>query len=183
MREKDAWYIRAYWACWRFFCNLPSALRFRFKYKFHIIKTQLNPWEWHDTDKRLLYGMMDLFVDFYEQEVVDGGIVDWDGDDDHKKTYVEMLAIYNWWKNYNNRLKEIDDALDVWYESSQDFVIEKTDDADNDIIKIKKSPMDDKERVHLDKLHNKLHKLENKLIDEEEEMMIRLVKIRHCLGT
>lgn len=175
VNEKDSWYIRAYWACWRFFCNLPSALRFRFKYKFHIIKTKLNPWEWHDTDKRLLYGMMDLFADFYEQEVVDG-IVDWDGDDDHKKTYTEMLAIYNWWKNHNNRLKEIDDALDIWYESSQDFTTEETD---NGMIRIKMSPMEDKEKVHFDRLHE----LEKKLNDEEEEMMIRLVKIRNYLWT
>ena len=138
--------------------------------RHHLIRTKLPKGQWYDTDTRLLYGMMNLLIEYLEKEKP-FEIVNWDSDEDHKKARDEMIAIRDWWLNYDNRKKEIEKALDEWHSKkfvSGDHWIRDINAEDTPEVKV---------------LFDKLHALEAKLLEEEEEMLIRLVKIRGYLWT
>jgi hypothetical protein len=142
----------------------------RFWHKYYLIDTGLHRDQWIDTDTKMLYAMMKLLVDYIEGEKPFEH-VDWEDDAFHKNAKEEMIQIYNWWKNYDTRMKEIQIALDNWYVSSggnhKEFL---------DFCNSESSP----ETERLFDLHTKL---EEALLKEEEDMMIRLVKIRGFLWT
>ena len=85
-----------------------------------------------------------------------------------------MEIIYNWWKNcYSSKQKEIKNSLDEWHS-------EKFGEAEGDgWLDELNRPDTLKER----NLFDNHHQLEKRLDDEEEEMLIRLIKIRHFLWT
>ena len=70
--------------------------------KHHLIRTGLPRGQWYDTDTRMLYGMMNLLVEFIDKEKPFEHI-DWDYDDFHKGIRDEFLAIRAWWDNYQKR--------------------------------------------------------------------------------
>jgi hypothetical protein len=150
------------WRAWYNFLDIPYYLKQRFIRKHHIVKTTLNPWTWHETDTRLLYCTMALLEDFFVKQI-SMDIVCWDSDEEHKHARKEMDEIRAWWKNYDNRQKEIDNALTEWSDEFKGFG--------------KKQTPKEKE------LMNKLHDMEVKLNEEEKEMMKRLVDIRSFLWT
>lgn len=153
--------------------NFPYALKMRIFRKHHIIKTSLNPWCGHDTAEILLYGMMDCFKNFYEEEIVDG-VVNWAGDAEHVLARRSMDEIYLWWKDYPNRLKQIDEALNNWYELEKitgGFLLDE-----RKTVKMKRT----KECQEAWEL---IPKLEAKLEKETEKMIISLCKIRRWLWT
>ena len=78
---------------------------------------------------------------------------------------------YNWWKNYPNREKENEKALDNWFSKNYK-------DGDDFLERLNTVRTDDKET-----LFRHLNEMEDKLTKEEEEMLIRLMKIRNFLWT
>lgn len=146
-------------------------LKNRFIRKPHLIDTKLKKGQWWDTDSRLLYGMMNLLIEFVEKERP-FEVVIWDSDDVSIHVKKEILTIKAWWENYNNRKNEISEALSTWH----DMKFGK--DSDDWIDKINED-----DTPEIDKAFKYLHELENKLHEEEEEMLIRLVKIRDYLWT
>jgi len=48
--------------------DLRYALKNRFCSKFYLIKTELNPWQYHEIDDRILYGIFHTLVDYVEIE-------------------------------------------------------------------------------------------------------------------
>ena len=138
----------------------------------HIIKTGLPVGRWYDSDGRMLYGMMNLLVEFIEGEEPFKW-VDWKSDKYHSHAAKEMKAIYKWWKNYPKREKQIDDALTKWH----DLKFRKNGKKDIDwLAEINKA---DSPEVKV--ASDYLRKLEGKLHKEEQEMLIRLVNIRDYL--
>lgn len=138
----------------------------------HLIRTGLPKGNWYDSDIRMLYGMMNLLTEFieYEKPFED---IEWNSDEFHKHARDEMIAIKSWWDNYDNRKREIEDALTAWHDAkfsgcSDDNWIERLNTRDTQDIK---------------DLSDKLHHLEADLSQEEEEMLIRLVKIRGYMWT
>lgn len=152
--------------------------------KSHLIDTKLPAGEYYDKDHKMLYGMMNLLVDYVEIEEpykYDSDEIDKDETNpymiemynNHNATKREILSIYNWWKNYDNRLKEINDLTNQW---SDEVSIEKKQVPD---ITYYSYSLNDKDKSLLDKIM----KLEEQLDKEEEEMLIRLVKVRGTLWT
>jgi hypothetical protein len=108
----------------------------------------------------MLYGMMDLFMQFIKDENPYNAC-DWNYDERHRKIYDTMKEIENWWKLYPHQLNMIDNALDEWY---------------NESIKNGHS-------LKSDELSKKLYKLQDKLAKEEHEMLHKLIDIRTSLWT
>jgi hypothetical protein len=93
--------------------ELYHAIRNRFR-RYDLIRTGLNKYKYYEIDERMLYGMMSLLVFFIEREK-SLEVVDWDYSEELLNAKSEMLVIYNWWKDYPNRLKQVDKLLDeLW---------------------------------------------------------------------
>jgi len=146
-------------------------LRNRFIRKHHLINTTLEKGKWWDTDTRLLYGTMQLLVEFIEKEKP-FEYINWDSDDLHKNAAKEMNAIYAWWKDYPRKVEEQDKALSTWSDA-------KFKDKSKDILECINSPDTEEDK----KNWKLINELEEKLLNEEEDMMIRLIKIRRFLWT
>ena len=151
--------------------------------KHHIVKTGLPVRAWYDTDTRLLYSIMALLTEFVEKEApLDGKPdfveVDWDSDDGHKHARAEMIEIYKWWKNYDNRMDEIDNTRMAWHNRVRSHM--KNDDLREYFGNMR---IFEKEDPEIRILFNKTTELEEKLEKEEEDMMIRVIKIREYLWT
>lgn len=140
--------------------------------RYDLIRTGLDKGGWHDTDKVMLYGMMNLLVIYVEEEysaVLEQEFLE-------KKTFIceeerlmvenaiaenkEMKEIYNWWKNYPNREKEIEAKYEEYGRYRRG-----------------------KRKIEKECASIEIRKMEDKLKEEEQEMLIRLVKIRGCLWT
>jgi hypothetical protein len=169
--------INLYYKIRYFIKNLPYRIKCRFYYKSYIIKTSLNKWARHDTVEILLYGMMDAFKEFYEIEVVDG-VVCYECDEQHRNVKRDMDEIYKWWCNYENRLKDIENALHEWYTNSQKWITKpcETNPKYKTIVFPERTPKETE-------LWEKLNKMEEDLEKETEEMLLKLVKIRNFLWT
>ncbi len=142
--------------------------------RMHLIDTRLAPGTWWDTDSRMLYGMMNLLVDYIENEEPFKHI-DWDSEERHQHVKKEIEAIYGWWINYDVRQEDIDKALTDWHNEASPKYVECKDKKFTEV----KFNHSEKER----QLHLKLHDMERKLNLEEELMLIRLIKIRNYLWT
>ena len=138
--------------------------------KYYLIDTGLSRGHWHDTDQKILYGMMALLKEFVEEEKP-FEFINWDSDDQHQNAKKEMVAIYEWWLNYEKRVEENDKALHEW--SLARFP------GGGDFLKELNAP-DTVESKNLFDIHTEMEK---KLDDEEEEMLMRMIKIRHFLWT
>jgi hypothetical protein len=148
--------------------------------KKHIIKTGLNRGTWYDTDIRLLYGMMSLLVEFVEKEKP-FEVTDYDSDDGHRQAALDIAAIYDWWKNYPNREKELDKTLSEWYKSSRwakAMVKKTTSEEFHRIINDKSEDAANEKELLL-----KHRDMENKLEEETTEILVKLVKLRGFLWT
>ena len=140
--------------------------------RYDLIRTGLPKTSWCDKDYLMLYGMMNLLVDYVEGEKC-FETINWDHDDDYKKIAKEIKEIYDWWKNYENRTKEIEKQLSVWHDE-----FEKRPSKDW-LKKVNDDPTPKKEK----KEHDKLNKMEEDLDREEQEMLHRLIDIRKYLWT
>jgi hypothetical protein len=173
------------------FWNVRCYIRNRFIDKMQYLKTGLEPGKYYDLDDRIIHGLFNELKDFVETELAwmnqlskdkkyrsrklrsrspEDGIeyLKWGmelKDDNGMPTrqatsFAEILELYNWWKNYPNR----PDPMDVsgW----SDIYDDKTVD----------------EAVKNEVSHN-LFDLEEQQDKEEEDMLIRLIKVRKSLWT
>jgi len=172
--KEDFWYDM--WHYTRPFCTIRDLYydtKNRLFKRYDLVRTGLNKSAWWDIDSKILYGMMNMLVDYVEKEKC-FEILDWDHDKEHKRVKKEIEEIYDWWKNYPNREKEIDEVLTAWHDYVYEDVMEL------DIFEqIKKGKKDKTSKKLLDQHCD----LEKKLNDEETEMLIRIVKIRNFLWT
>ena len=134
----------------------------------HVIKTGLDKGNWFDKDTQILYGMMNLLVDYVEKEDC-FGVIEWNSDEHHKKAAIEIKTIYDWWKNYKTREEEINNSTSKWHDEAKPCV-------ENSYFKTTET--ETSKRLLKETLN-----LEEKLEKEEEEMLIRLIKIRGYLWT
>lgn len=143
-----------------------------FGYKKNIVKMDY-PDVWLDADTRILYSNMQVLKEFVEEEM---HIVLWE-----EATSTEIMTIYNWWKNYDNRKQEISTALSSWHTEfmrRDGIEVKECTDKDEKFCEMLNRPTE-KENESNEKLNN----LEQKLLDEEQDMLYRLVKIRSRLWT
>jgi len=131
------------------------------KHKIHL-------YHWYDTDTKILYGNFQLLVDFVEKEEA-GGRIDWSHTPQHQKIWDEIQELYKWW---------IEIRPKKWKEnetpSMEDYGATKRE-------------FDDKEKSIAYKAWSKAcdenRKREEELLNEDTEMLIRLITIRTWLWT
>lgn len=169
------------------------AVFWRIKYKMHniyygiknhqnFVYTGLPLSCWYDIDIRMLYANMNLLVEFVEKEK---GLecIDW-SEGEWKDVKAEIDIIYAWWKNYANRLKEIDDTLEKWSKLSDKAYNRKFVPSDRkDCYEVKEEVIDKNKQEESEKLFHNLTKMETDLKKEETDMLCRLIKIREYLWT
>jgi len=151
-------------------------LRNRFFRKYYLIDTHLSKGSWHDSDYKILHGMMSVLVDFVEKEQK---IVDWTTDPEHQKAYDEFMSIYKWWKDYPNREKLINDKLHEWYDTAHPLGRDEL----GFNLNIFDSLMSTSKKIEANELSEELHQMEQKLKEEEQEMLHKLINIRSFLWT
>lgn len=132
------------------------AIKQRLFRKHHLVKTTLSPWQWADTDHRMLYVNMALFEQFLKNEKPFES-TDYTYNAYYRDLAKKMKMIDKWWKNYPQRLKDIDIALDVWH--------------------------DGRNTKNANKYSKKIHKMETDLLNEEQKMLHMLIDIRSGLWT
>ena len=154
-------------------------LRFRTWERHHVLKMRYLEPGWHDKDQILLHSMFEILCRFIEDEKA-GEIVDWNNDEIHKDAWKEMNDLYNWWEERQNRDKQnpilqpdlkhpemkftpLNDGSDC---SSMEFVHESPED-----------------KVKWEKVCDDCSEWELKCEKEDEEMMIRLIKVRSFMWT
>jgi len=185
-----------YWACYRFVRDLISPVWYRFfGRKHHIIKTGLTPSCWYEVDTRLLYGNMELVKWFvekdmdvisakeYEEEInrvkeEEGTGYGVDGLDqwtDQYEKQKQILDIYAWWLNYENRLKDITEALDILSEYRWGFSSDPDDFLSN--LNSDKN-MNQEEKVECDRLTKVYWDKKEKLDTEENEMLHKVIDLK-----
>lgn len=75
-----------------------------------LVITTLKPRQWCDKDTVLLHAAFQILVDFVEKEDP-YEIADWNYDEESKKAWKEIIALYKWWKEERpNRKNPIDDV-------------------------------------------------------------------------
>lgn len=141
------------------------------KYQYHVLRPSTLEPGYHDPCDRILHAAMEDLRQFYELGVQD---IVWDADDDHQAAYEEIKAIYNWWVNvYPHREENMDAELPV--PECPDHIPDGfgwmfNEDFEND------PTVQEWKRIS-----DLRYQREMDWIKEEEEMLIRLIKIRTML--
>jgi len=193
----------AYWAIHRGIRDhifQPVWYRF-FGHKHHIIKTKLPPQPWYDADTRMLYSVMEIVTWFVENdqrvwttEEVEEEVerINKEEDEEYRESHVEGIRnqykeqeeirdIWKWWKNYDARAKEIRDALSDWHKYVDDVAKREFEDYEDSHIPLflkAKEKMNEEEKKEEDRLSNRLHKMEEDLRNEEQEMLKKAIDLR-----
>jgi hypothetical protein len=148
-----------YWPCYRGVRDIVSPIWYRFfGHKFHIIKTKMVPRSWIDTDERILYAVMDLVEWFVENDMYPN----WTPEEFEEQIKYEkeelirmgepndpygqleglkrqyeidqkILKVYNWWKKYPEREKEIENCQlgDKYFD-----LVEKLENEEDEMLKL-----------------------------------------------
>jgi len=173
--------------------NIFNPIWYRFfGHKHHIVKTKLRPEPWYDTDIRILYSVMGLvewFVEndmiFFDEEERMDELERIDNEDsfvDKKNIEREsvmhqwaiddkIMEIYNWWKNYDKRKVEIEEAYDEWY----DFVESQRKEGEDYLTTL--FSISKEQSV----IRDKCIQLEEKLVQEEDEMLKKAIELRQYM--
>jgi hypothetical protein len=125
---------------------------------------------WVDKPELILHGMMELIVDFVEGERCFDSVSYtgqyWD------EVGATIREVYDWWKDYPNREREITIALNNWHDIKYQNVPK------DDILNHLNNSVDTPEEKRYYLLHDQL---EEKLKTKEDEMLIKVMKIRRGL--
>ena len=139
----------------------PIWYRF-FGYKHHIVKTSLTPAVWYDTDTRILYAVMDT--------------VKWYVDNDMMDIWTEEAQ--------EEELKRVKEEYDGESQTQQIAQLQHCFEADQIALEIaawwENYPNREKEIAEEDN-YRKTDVLEEKLYEEEQEMLIKAIKYRNTM--
>lgn len=148
----------------------------------HVVKLEMEITPWMDKDHRILLANMALLVEYVEQEKP-FEVINWDYDEQHLAVKKDIQEIYAWWKNYNKRLAEIDESLSSWYDIHKENKYTREKQPNGDIL-VTQLPMTNPMLKQEETIRfNEHQRLETALENEEQEMLIRLIKIRRYLWT
>jgi len=162
------------------------------KHKHHIINTKLKP-GYYDEDTLILHGCMALLCQYVEFNGVDAlekhneELRDPKNQDEYDTAkhgehqadrQEEALNIYRWWKvDKPADEKKCDDLLHELY-GKRDRV-SWVDVPGSDLVEMKVAPWEGDEKIK----HDIFRALEQKIDDDEQKMLHRLIDIRRTLWT
>lgn len=136
------------------------------KHQYNVLRPATLKPGYYDPCDRILHACMEELREYFEKGAPD---ISWDSDEHHAQVYSEMKEIYNWWtdtfKNHEDRLNKeypFPDLPTMFYAFNPRH-------ADEPIV-IEWRRIADIHRV-----------ADDKLIEEEEQMLIRLMKIRKSM--
>jgi len=154
-------------------------LKYRIWDKHHILKLRYIKPGWCDKDEILIHAMFEVLCRFIEDEKPDE-IVDWNSDEEHKFARKEMQELYEWWKKRQDREKE-DPIFQEGIKSPHlDFVDYKDD---SEFHEVEFNYINEEEKEKWNKACDESAIWQDKCNKEDEEMMIRLIKIRYFMWT
>jgi len=194
--------LDTYWKTHWKIVNACSPYYYRFfGHKHHIIKTKLTPAVWYDSDMRILYGVMAVVEYFVENDMQRWTRNEYEDQIDeinksnrdpktkelevahmsHQyNTELKIMDIYYWWKNYPNRLKEIEIALHNWSEYVNSFCKGNETEIDGFIhyLNNRDTIMNDQEKQIEHNKHKYITNLEMTLEKEEQDMLKQAIELR-----
>lgn len=160
-----------------FFCNIKNKInnawwwilyRIHPKHRYHMVNTGLKP-GYYDPDILLIYSTFNILHEFVK-ECIENPIVDWEAEEESKRIWEELITIDTWWTfdrpERENQFEQKHPFPDV--DRLDIFDKEKQNDP-----KVKEY------RKALD-LYSKAKEEWHK---EDEEYLIRLIKVRRYLWT
>lgn len=171
--------------------------------KTHYLKTGLKPGKYHENDERIIHGLFNELVDYVEKELAHLSL--WDRTKKYKfKNGRCIEAAYDYFK-WQNNIKEKDEngrkvltsqakdsrkiqKLYEWWKNKRPnrpdpYEISGWNQCfknDNELFGSKVNTMLSKAE---DKAIKKLDKIQQSYDDEDTEMLIELIKLRHSLWT
>ncbi len=165
-------------------------LRYRTWYRFHVLKLRYLTPGYHDADERLIHAMFAVLCDFMKNEKPDE-IVNWESDPGHAHAWSEMNILWNWWVHiYQNReehnplffpgVEAPDMGFSDWDKDKIFNPITNKEERTREMHFVHKSK---EAEEHWHKACEETTVWEDKCNKEDEEMMTRLIKIRHYLWT
>lgn len=182
---------------------LNTRLRMRFIKQHYLIDTGLDKWEWQDTQDRMLHGLFSLLVDFVELEKTN--MQRWNSDypkikrgtrsREHGLAYLEWEMNLEYENHYTRQAITAKDVYDlyIWWKdvrpnrpdpyeiSGWSAFCDKRETSGGGMFRF--DNMDDEERKLSSQYREKLDAIEKSYEDEDEKMMIKLIKIRQDLWT
>jgi len=191
-----------YWAFYRWWISIFEPVWYKiFGHKFHIVKTKLKPSPWYDPDTRILYSVMAIVEWFVKNDLREWTVkeveeeitrIKNEEDKEYQKDHIECIqnqykeqeeikSIYKWWENYDNRTKEINEALSTWHRYTENIAKREFEDYDDACIPLffeTQKKMTKEEKKIDDDLFAKLHKLEVDLQNEEQSTLKKAIDMR-----
>lgn len=148
--------------------------------KGKILKIKELRKSWNDKNEVMLKAVFQVLCDFIEQEHPEK-VTDYNYDKEHKQRWVELQTLYKYWKHDRQKEeKNIQKLLTLWCKKRKDkFVPVETKLPNGKIIKCSKLVT----LVEAKKEWNRLNKAEQEFDEKEDEMLIRVMKIRRHLWT
>lgn len=176
--------------------NVKHKLRNRFVQKHYVLNTGLPKWEYHDNPERILLGLLETVVEFIEIEKAhmndvfgdegelkikdrrEAGLryLDWEislGEESpfQAEAAKELKEIYLWYKDIRpNRPDPMDES--GWSKYCEDRPIMDWS-----------SSKTDEERAMVKRMLDKTNNLEEVYDKEDEQMLIRIIKVRQSMWT
>jgi len=141
------------------------------KHQYNIIRPRTLPPSYYDARDLILHGSMEILCDFVEHQNKHG-IVAWDADEGHQHVWDEANIIYDWW---NDKYLKREEALD------EKFPLPATDDTKPMLWIFYSTYEDTDEALEYKKILSLRREEEETWEAEEEDMLIRLAKIRLAL--
>jgi hypothetical protein len=143
--------------------NISDWLRYRFDptRRYHMVNTSLEP-NYYDVDTRMLHACMSLLVYYIEEECGGTAVLDaWNADNecDPDENQAEALEIYRWWTIERTAKHKHDE---VW-------LMKLFGDVHNPDLSLGTA--------------KEYHDYEDQLDKDDDDMLIRLMKIRRYLWT
>ncbi len=188
------------WCCFPgdVYYTIDCYIRNRFTTKTHILETGLAKGKWYEYDYRLLHGMFNSFVQFIEKEQTLDNLMwemtltntyEWLPEEEAKQqadygkpcpqglAAQEKMALYTWWTV--TRPARVDgyesSGFKLWADANR-----KDDD---EVFSLFCDDGDQAKKETRSALTKKWHEIDEQHEQEDEEMMIRLIKLRRSLWT
>lgn len=141
--------------------------------RYDLIRTNLPKTHYHDIPEIMLYGLMNLIVRFVEEEKC-FETIDFKNGQSWEEAGEIIKEVYEWWKDYPNRQKELEISLNNW-----SIIVGENDNLLDNLTK-NSHMFETPEAKHYSDIY---HYLQDKLQKEENEMTAKVVKIREFLWT
>lgn len=141
------------------------------RHQYHVLRPATLKPGYHDPDERMLHALMEELRCFYENGAPH---IEWEADEHHSMVHKEMTEIYNWWVNEYPHQEENLEQTHPYPERPDDI-------PDTLLWTMDEEFQDHPAVVESRRVARERREIEDGWEAKEEEMLIRLIKIRKTL--